>query len=231
MVPTLHKRSVFAEKGEILECAWHFPRQSWRIAYRTQTQRRCLQIGAVSAYNNNEYFRRIVRSQGRVAMPEPWLWVPIACVLVVVAVILLWRPFKVAAREARLAQARKEFHKQREWLEVRFIARAGTPSKPEEPRWSNCEFDDAVCYVRHRTTGELKAFVAVTVALEGIGQMTGSTTDLMSNLQAGTAVFRFERDHWVTDGQVIPNLSPNEAIREYQNDLEMVGQELAGPAF
>ena len=26
-------------------------------------------------------------------MPEPWLWVPIACTLVLVAVVLLWRPF------------------------------------------------------------------------------------------------------------------------------------------
>ena len=81
--------------------------------------------------------------------------------------------------------------------------------------------------MRHRGTGELSAFVAVTVALEGIGLMTTSATDLMSNLQAGTAVFRFDKDHWVTDGRVIHNLSPNEAIRVYQNDLEMVGQEMA----
>ena len=76
-------------------------------------------------------------------------------------------------------------------------------------------------------TGELSAFVAVTVALEGIGHLTTSATDLMSNLQAGTAVFRFDKDHWVTDGRVILNLSPDEAIRFYQNDLEMVGQEMA----
>ncbi len=160
-------------------------------------------------------------------MPEPWLWISIACALAVAAALLLWRPFQIAARESRFAKARKEFHRQREWLEVRFIAQAGSAAKPEEARWSNCEFDDAVCYVRHRTTGELSAFVAVTVALEGIGQMTTSATDLMSNLQAGTAVFRFDKDHWMTDGRVILNLSPNEAIRFYQNDLEMVGQELA----
>jgi hypothetical protein len=160
-------------------------------------------------------------------MPEPWFWIPIAGALTVVAVLLLWRPFQAAAREARLTQARKEFHRQREWLEVRFIARAGMPGKSEEPRWSNCEFDDAVSYVRNRGTGELWAFVAVTVALEGIGQTNSSATELMSNLQAGTAVFRFEKNHWVTDGRVILNLSPNEAIRYYHSDLEMVGQELA----
>ncbi len=160
-------------------------------------------------------------------MPEPWLWIPIACAMVAVVVLLLWRPLQAAAREARFTQARKEFHKQREWLEVRFISLAGPQGKPDTPRWSNCEFDDAVSYVRHRTTGELFAYVAVTVALEGIGHGTTSATDLMSNLQAGTAVFRFDRAHWLTDGRVILNLSPNEAIRFYQSDLEIVGQEMA----
>ena len=96
------------------------------------------------------------------------------------------------------------------------------------PRWSNCEFDDSVSYVRHRVTGELRAFVAVTVALEDLTHLGSSTTELMSNVQAGTAVFRLDKDRWVTDGQVILNLSPNEAIRFYKGDLEMVGQEMAG---
>ena len=147
--------------------------------------------------------------------------------MVAVVVLLLWRPCQAAAREARFAQARKEFHKQREWLEVKFISLAPSQGKADAPRWSNCEFDDAVSYVRHRTTGELSAFVAVTVALEGISHLTTSATDLMSNLQAGTAVFRFDKAHWVTDGRVILNLSPDEAIRFYQNDWEMVGQEMA----
>ena len=58
-------------------------------------------------------------------MPEPWWWIPVACAMVAVVVLLLWRPCQAAAREARLTQARKEFHKQREWLEVKFISLAG----------------------------------------------------------------------------------------------------------
>ena len=126
-------------------------------------------------------------------MPEPWWWIPVACAMVAVVVLLLWRPCQVAAREARFTQARKEFHRQREWLEVKFISLAGVRSTPDTPRWSNCEFDDAVSYVRQRSTGELSAFVAVTVALEGIGHLATSASDLMSNLQAGTAVFRLTR--------------------------------------
>jgi hypothetical protein len=160
-------------------------------------------------------------------MSDPWLWISVACAIIAVVALLLWRPCQAAARDARFAQARKDFHKQREWLEVKFISLAPSQGKADAPRWSNCEFDDAVSYVRHRATGELSAFVAVTVALEGIGQTTTSATDLMSNLQAGTAVFRFDKVRWVTDGRVILNLSPNEAIRFYQSDLEIVGQEMA----
>jgi len=160
-------------------------------------------------------------------MPEPWWWVPVACATFAVIIFLLWRPCQAAAQEARLTQARKEFHKQREWLEVKFISLAGSQGKVDAPRWSNCEFEDAVSYVRHRTTGELSAFVEVTMALEGIGHLTTSATDMMSNLQAGTAVFRFDKVRWVTDGRVILNKSPSEAIRFYQDDLEMVGQEMA----
>ena len=62
-------------------------------------------------------------------MPEPWWWIPVACAMVAVVVLFLWRPCQAAAREARLAQARKEFHKQREWLEVKFISLAGPQGK------------------------------------------------------------------------------------------------------
>ena len=66
-------------------------------------------------------------------MPEPWWWIPIAGVLLAVLVMVLWRPFQAASREARFTHARREFHKQREWLEVKFISLASRRGKPEAP--------------------------------------------------------------------------------------------------
>ena len=54
-----------------------------------------------------------------------------------------------------------------------------------------------------------------------------NTGDAIGNLQLGTAVFRFDRDHWETDGRAILNLSPSEAIRFFRKDLEKVGEEFA----
>jgi len=160
-------------------------------------------------------------------MPGPWIFVILGIFFVTIIVGILWRPLQVAARESRLVQARKEFHKQREWLEVKFINVARLQSSADIPHWANCDFDDAVSYVRHRSTGELSAFVGVTVAMEGLENVGATASELMNNLRAGTAVFRFDKSRWVTDGRVILNLSPGEAIRFYQNDLEIVGQELA----
>ncbi len=161
------------------------------------------------------------------SMPEPWWWVLALVAALAGIVVLLWRPARMAAREASLKQAKKNFHRQRERLEAKFIQLASAHGKHDAPRWCDCDFDDSVSYVRNRASGELSAFVAVTVAMESLADAPLSTSDMIGNLRAGTAVFRFDRDHWVTDGRAILNLSPSEAIRFYQNDLEVVGQEVA----
>ena len=84
-----------------------------------------------------------------------------------------------------------------------------------------------MAYVRNRATGELAAFVAVTIGSEGAELGLSGDAEAVGNLRAGTAIFRFDRDHWETDGKALLNLSPTEAVRLYQNHLEMVEQELA----
>lgn len=161
-------------------------------------------------------------------MPDAWWWI-LGCLLAILSIAALaWRPLWMAARETRFTQAKRDFHRQRERLEAKFIKLATAHSKPENPRWADCDFDDAVAYVRNRASGELSAFVAVTVALEGFGHSGNMTSDLIGNLRAATAIFRLDGDHWETDGRAILNLSPSEAIRFYKNDIEIVGQELSG---
>jgi len=126
---------------------------------------------------------------------------------------------------APLVQAKRRFHIQRERLEAKFLQLASAKAPPDTPRWADCMFADDVAYVRHRTTGELSAFVAVTLATEDLNpDMPAGAAD---HLQAGTAVFRFDRDHWETDGRAILNLTPLEAIHHFRNEIEIVGEELA----
>jgi hypothetical protein len=160
-------------------------------------------------------------------------------------------PFTATWRRNRFIETCRNFHWQREHLEARFVQISQSHSKPGSPRWADCDFSDDVSYVRNRYTGELSAFVAVTILLEvpqvmheeessrGEDGLYGedcaygqererNPLNLGSTVREATAVFRFERDRWETDGRAIFNLSPSETIRFYQHDLEMVGQELAG---
>jgi hypothetical protein len=139
--------------------------------------------------------------------------------------LFLWWPLRIVLRKARLTDARRNFHLQRERLEVKFIRLAAAHAKPGAPRWADCEFDNDVAYVRNRSTGELAAFVGVTIGLEDADD--GPLGSSMENLRNGTAVFRFDRDHWETDGVALLNLSPTEAIRFYRDNLEIVAQEVS----
>jgi hypothetical protein len=159
-------------------------------------------------------------------MLESW-WILGGAAAILAVLVVVWRPLRAASREARFARARRDFHTQRERLEVKFIQLVATNPRCRTLHWADCDFDDDVAYVRNRSTGELSAFVAMTVPGENFGDPTEGFGDLVGNLRAGTAVFRFDRDHWETDGRAILNLTPIEAIRFYQSDLEMVDQELA----
>jgi len=137
------------------------------------------------------------------------------------------------------SDARRRFHWEREHLEARFVDLAQAAHHRGTARWTDCEFDDAVSYVLNRCTGQFLALVAINVTLPG---RKAISNDLLGSNVAGgaspgkaalpaarvirsaTAVFLFDGVHWTTDGSVIFNLNPMEAIRFYRHDLEVVGE-------
>ena len=78
-------------------------------------------------------------------------------------------------------------------------------------------------YARHRQSGELSAFVGVTIGFEAIEGGGMEDVEAVGNLRAATAVFRVERGDWATDGRALFNLTPTEAVNYYQDNLELVG--------
>ncbi len=158
-----------------------------------------------------------------------WPAALVGCIVVLTLVALAWRPVRARIREHELARARKDFHRQREHLEARFLRLAGQSGKPRGLDWVRADFDDDVIYVRHRRSGELSAFVSVTIGFEAIEGGGMEDVEAVGNLRAATAVFRVERGNWATDGRALFNLNPAEAIAYYQDNLELVGQELAHP--
>jgi hypothetical protein len=158
----------------------------------------------------------------------PWL-LPAIAVLAALAflVALAWRPVRARMRETQLARARQSFHRERERLEARFFTLATQSGKPRGLEWVRCDFDDDVIYARHRHTGELSAFVGVTIGFEAIAGGGMEEVEAVGNARAATAVFRVERGRWATDGRALFNLTPAEAVAFYQDNLEFVAEEVA----
>ena len=155
-------------------------------------------------------------------------WILVAVGAVGAAVAVIRRFVRTALRQAQYARAQRDFHIQRERLEAKFVQLASVHAGPDGPHWDDCDFADDVIYVRTRKTGKLSALVSMTVAVDDVEGPPAAIGDLVGNLRAGTAVFRFESDHWETDGRALLNLSPIEALRRYRDDLEMVDHEPAG---
>ena len=133
-----------------------------------------------------------------------------------------WRRFRRIGEEAYLADARRVFRKQREWLEADFVKLASNSGKPRGLDWVDCDFADEIAFARDRSTRELKALVAVTIRFEAIAGGDMEDVEAVSDLRAATAVFRFQNQRWTTDGRALFNLNPSEAIRHFRHDLETV---------
>lgn len=159
-------------------------------------------------------------------MPEYW-WIWTSAALFLIGMLYFWGPIWRSIHEARFVQTQRDFHVQRERLEAKFVQLARAQAKPAPLRWEDCEFADDVAYVRHRVSGELSAFVAVSIATDDTGILGFASGDAVSKLQLGTAVFRFRHNRWETDGRAILNLTPKQAIRYLQRDWKIVGHEYA----
>ena len=66
--------------------------------------------------------------------------------------VFVVRPFQAARRAEQLARYQRDFRRQREQLEAKFIDQAAASGKPRGLRWSDVSFEDEVFYARDRRT-------------------------------------------------------------------------------
>jgi hypothetical protein len=148
-------------------------------------------------------------------------------VLAGVAIAVATRPLRAARSAERLARAQRDFHRQRELLEARFIERAAASGKPRGLRWADVDFDDDVIYARDRRTRQLKALVAIEVGFEAIEGGGMEDVEAVSNVRAATAEFLHDGTRWATEGLVFFNLAPSATVKYLATDLELVAEEHA----
>jgi hypothetical protein len=156
---------------------------------------------------------------------EMWWYGSLIVLAVIGAATVLFYAVRTLAerlRQDRVDRARALFQQRREWLEAEFLTRAAHSGKPRGLDWVDCDFDDNVWFARDRHNGQLRALVGVTISFQATPGGGMEDVEAVRNLRSATAVFRYDRKHWITEGRAIFNLSPDETIRHFGHELEPV---------
>ncbi len=145
--------------------------------------------------------------------------------LVVVLLALgaaLWRRHSAHRREERRRRAMHEFDQQRAELAAEFLTAAAAGGKPRGLRWKSCDFTGSPLFAVDDARDTLYALVGVTVSFEAIEGGGMEEVEAVGNLRSATGVFHNRDGRWTSDGRVIFNLGPAEALRHFQSTLRVV---------
>ncbi len=143
-------------------------------------------------------------------------------IVVVFIAQLLWRRWRKAQLAAKRKLALLEFGDQREALQTEFLQAAGATGKPRGLRWKQCELHEGELFAEDRANGELYALVGVTVSFEAIPGGGMEDVEAVGSLRAATAIFMHRGGRWTTDGRVVFNHEPEQALERYAESLQPI---------
>lgn len=145
---------------------------------------------------------------------------PVVLLCIGAAAIWLIVRYRRKGRGKRLSRLQYTFREQRDELQKQFFNAAAGSGKPRGLAWKECRFHEEVHFASDRATGDLYALVGVTVSFEAIEGGGMEEVEAVGNLRCATAVFTAPRGRWSTDGRVLFNLEPHEALERYGESLQ-----------
>jgi hypothetical protein len=155
--------------------------------------------------------------------PLEWTIAALVCVAGIFGGIVIAKRKALLFRQHQFTEAQAQFQGMREQLEAKFLQRAGLSGRPRGLRWADCEFESDVAYARDRQSGQLSAFVAVSIKFEAVPGGGMEEVEAVHQRKYGTAVFRYDpKQRWVPDPQPMFNLNPDEAVQRLHEALEPV---------
>ena len=134
----------------------------------------------------------------------PLIGFSILSVCILVAWMVLRRPFRQIVEDVHVDHARALFHQRREWLEARFISALGHIDAAEGQRWESAQWHDEVLWARDRQTRSLLALVCV--------HFEPGPYELFQARRLATALFEFRKGQWCADGKSLDEMRPDEAV-------------------
>jgi len=117
-----------------------------------------------------------------------------------------------------------EFHDARSTLQEAYFKICSESGRPRGLRWINCDFDAEVLFVIENHSLNLHALVPVVISFEAIEGGPMEDMEAVGNLRVGSALFVHTGENWATRGDVIYNLSPDEAFQHFRQNYTAFDQ-------
>ena len=115
------------------------------------------------------------------------------------------------AHSVNVERARELFRLQHERFEEMFLKAASATGKPRGLTWTGCAIiGDAV--LARTAARKIVALVPVVIHFEPVEGSDMETVPAAKEPRTATAAFTFHRGHWHTDGRIVFNLNPAQAI-------------------
>ena len=130
-----------------------------------------------------------------------------------------WRRWRRAQQTAQHQLAMLQFDEMLTKLQNDFLKAASATGKPRGLRWKRCDLGSARCFAKDLDTRELIALVGATIRFEAIKGGDMEDVEAVDNLRFATAIFVYRKSEWTTDGRVVFNLEPAQALERFGETL------------
>jgi len=131
----------------------------------------------------------------------------------------LWRRWRTAQQQAKQQLAILLFDEKLGELQIEFLSAASATGKPRGLRWKQSDLGETRLFAKDLASGELIALVGATISFEAIAGGDMEDVEAVGNLRFATAIFAYRRGKWTTDGRVVFNLEPAQALERFQDSL------------
>ena len=148
---------------------------------------------------------------------NPW-WVGGAAVAALLAVRWAWH----FCHAVQVARARELFRLQHERFEEMLLKAAAATGQPRGLTWASCAITGDAVLARDIVSGTIAAFVPVLVGFEPVPGGDMEDVPAAREPRPATAVYTFARGHWHTDGRVVFNLNPAQAVAHFGKQFRLI---------
>ncbi len=148
-----------------------------------------------------------------------WPYWTVAALAVCFVLAYFWRRGLSVPRGARLQRVIAQLGAHGDALAAEFLQAASATGKPRGLRWKSCELTGPPLFAADTKSQHIYALIAVTISFEAIEGGAMEDVEAVGNLRSATAVFTHRGGAWTTDGRVIFNLEPEEALKRFSAAL------------